>query len=108
MKQIKWVAILTGSKNTLKGAGFFLGGLLLYVTGFRWAMEGMAAVPIRWMPSGYCLQLKRLDFGRKLGRNNRKRRVFGQTLGACRLRWRIEWHQWGRRQHNDSSGCNPT
>ena len=40
----KWVAILTGSKNTLKGAGFFLGGLLLYVIGFRWAMGGMAAV----------------------------------------------------------------
>ncbi|MCP5416490.1 MAG: organoarsenical effux MFS transporter ArsJ [Chromatiaceae bacterium] len=40
----KWVAILTGSKNTLKGAGFFLGGLLLYLIGFRWAMGGMAAV----------------------------------------------------------------
>ena len=25
----KWVAILTGSKNALKGVGFFLGGLLL-------------------------------------------------------------------------------
>jgi MFS transporter, APGE family, 1-arseno-3-phosphoglycerate exporter len=25
----KWIAILTGSKNTLKGIGFFLGGLLL-------------------------------------------------------------------------------
>jgi hypothetical protein len=25
----KWVAILTGSKNAMKGAGFFLGGLLL-------------------------------------------------------------------------------
>ena len=24
-----WVAILTGSKNALKGVGFFLGGLLL-------------------------------------------------------------------------------
>lgn len=40
----KWVAILTGSKNTLKGVGFFLGGLLLYVIGFRWAMGGMAAM----------------------------------------------------------------
>jgi predicted MFS family arabinose efflux permease len=40
----KWVAILTGSKNTLKGVGFFLGGLLLYLVGFRWAMGGMAAV----------------------------------------------------------------
>ncbi|MCB1759422.1 MAG: organoarsenical effux MFS transporter ArsJ [Gammaproteobacteria bacterium] len=38
----KWVAILTGSKNTLKGVGFFLGGLLLYLIGFRWAMGGMA------------------------------------------------------------------
>ena len=25
----KWVAVLTGSKNALKGAGFFVGGLLL-------------------------------------------------------------------------------
>lgn len=25
----KWIAILTGSKNALKGAGFFVGGLLL-------------------------------------------------------------------------------
>jgi hypothetical protein len=40
----KWVAVLTGSKNTLKGVGFFLGGLLLYLVGFRWAMAGMAAV----------------------------------------------------------------
>jgi hypothetical protein len=39
----KWVAVLTGSKNTLKGVGFFLGGLLLYLIGFRWAMGGMAA-----------------------------------------------------------------
>jgi len=31
----KWVAILTGSKNALKGVGFFLGGLLLYLFGFR-------------------------------------------------------------------------
>ena len=40
----KWVALLTGSKNTLKGVGFFLGGLLLYLIGFRWAMGSMAAV----------------------------------------------------------------
>jgi predicted MFS family arabinose efflux permease len=40
----KWVAILTGSKNTLKGAGFFLGGALLYLVGFRWAMGGMSAM----------------------------------------------------------------
>ncbi len=39
----RWVAILTGSKNALKGVGFFLGGLLLTVTSFRTAMLLLAA-----------------------------------------------------------------
>ena len=30
----RWVALLTGSKNTLKGVGFFLGGALLSSVGF--------------------------------------------------------------------------
>ena len=38
----KWVAILTGSKNALKGAGFFLGGFLLSTLGFRGALAAMA------------------------------------------------------------------
>ncbi|MDN2482340.1 organoarsenical effux MFS transporter ArsJ [Vibrio astriarenae] len=40
----KWVAILTGSKNALKGAGFFLGGALLMAFGFQVAVAMMAAV----------------------------------------------------------------
>ncbi len=32
---LPWVAILTGSKNALKGVGFFLGGLLLTLVGFQ-------------------------------------------------------------------------
>lgn len=40
----KWVAILTGSKNTLKGVGFFLGGLLLTLIGFQSAMLLMASL----------------------------------------------------------------
>ncbi|AYV21000.1 organoarsenical effux MFS transporter ArsJ [Vibrio mediterranei] len=40
----KWVAILTGSKNALKGAGFFIGGLLLSVLGFQYAVAAMAVV----------------------------------------------------------------
>ncbi len=40
----KWVAILTGSKNALKGVGFFLGGVLLATCGFRWAIAVMAAM----------------------------------------------------------------
>jgi hypothetical protein len=39
----KWVAILTGSKNALKGAGFFVGGLLLSTMGFGGALLTMAA-----------------------------------------------------------------
>ncbi len=38
----KWVAILTYSKNALKGVGFFLGGLLLTLLGFTGAMWSMA------------------------------------------------------------------
>ena len=38
----KWVAVLTGSKNALKGAGFFAGGFLLSVFGFPGALSIMA------------------------------------------------------------------
>jgi hypothetical protein len=39
----KWVSGLTGSKNALKGAGFFVGGFLLSVLGFRGALAVMAS-----------------------------------------------------------------
>ncbi|USG60750.1 organoarsenical effux MFS transporter ArsJ [Sneathiella marina] len=38
----KLVALLTGSKNTLKGIGFFLGGFLLMAMGFQFALIAMA------------------------------------------------------------------
>ncbi|MFQ3210295.1 MAG: MFS family permease [Colwellia sp.] len=41
-KLFKWVALLTGSKNTLKGVGFFLGGLLLTTFGFQLSVLLMA------------------------------------------------------------------
>ena len=43
----KWVAWFTGSKNAMKGFGFFLGGLLLQTLGFRgslWLMGALLAV----------------------------------------------------------------
>ncbi|MFW7525991.1 organoarsenical effux MFS transporter ArsJ [Vibrio ostreicida] len=40
----QWVAILTGSKNALKGVGFFIGGLLLSLIGFKYSVLLMAAV----------------------------------------------------------------
>lgn len=39
-----WVAVLTGSKNAVKGLGFFLGAALLALTGFTGAVWVMAAV----------------------------------------------------------------
>ena len=40
----RWVALLTGSKNAVKGLGFFLGAALLALAGFQSAVWGMAAV----------------------------------------------------------------
>ena len=54
----RWVAWFTGSKNATKGAGFFLGGLLLQVVGFRpalWLMAAMLAVVL----AGVLLSLPR-------------------------------------------------
>ena len=42
-KLFKWVAILTGSKNALKGVGFFLGGILLASLGFAGSVAALAA-----------------------------------------------------------------
>ena len=38
----RWVALLTGSKNAVKGAGFFLGAALLGLIGFRASVIGLA------------------------------------------------------------------
>jgi predicted MFS family arabinose efflux permease len=43
-KLYQWVAILTGSKNALKGVGFFLGGLLLTLLEFKGAIILMASL----------------------------------------------------------------
>ncbi|MEZ0470416.1 organoarsenical effux MFS transporter ArsJ [Luteimonas salinilitoris] len=58
----RWVAALTGSKNALKGVGFFLGGGLLTWLGFRGSVLAMAAaLALVWIAS---LALLRRDLGR--------------------------------------------
>ena len=58
----KWVAVLTGSKNALKGVGFFLGGLLLQLAGYRGALALMAAtLVLAWLVSWLSLPA---DLGR--------------------------------------------
>ncbi len=58
----RWVALLTGSKNALKGVGFFLGGALLSVLGFQLAVGVMAALlALVWLGS---VVLLKKDLGR--------------------------------------------
>ncbi|MGV8844075.1 MAG: organoarsenical effux MFS transporter ArsJ [Pseudomonas sp.] len=58
----KWVAILTGSKNALKGVGFFLGGALLALFGFQGALLLMATLlALIWLAS---LMLLKKDLGK--------------------------------------------
>lgn len=57
-----WVAVLTGSKNALKGVGFFLGGVLLTWLGFAGAVAAMAlALVLVWLLS---LVMLRQDLGK--------------------------------------------
>lgn len=52
-----WVALLTGSKNALKGVGFFLGGALLAALGFSAAVLTLAAaLMLVWLLSLKALQ----------------------------------------------------
>ena len=62
----RWVALLTGSKNALKGLGFFLGGVLLAALGFAGAVLAMAAALLLVWVAGLLL------LGRELGRASGK------------------------------------
>ncbi|PPK50737.1 organoarsenical effux MFS transporter ArsJ [Marinobacter persicus] len=76
-KLYKWVAILTGSKNTLKGVGFFLGGVLLMAAGFKGAVILMAvALGVVWLASLFLL-------GQDLGKSKAKPK-FREILSKSR------------------------
>jgi len=83
----RWVAALTGSKNALKGAGFFLGGAMLAVLGFRHSVLAMAcALGVIWLVSLFVL---RQDLGRASNKP-KFREIFSKSrainiLSAARL-----------------------
>ena len=83
----RWVAALTGSKNALKGIGFFLGGALLATVGFAAAVAIMAgALLLVWLLS--LLLLKR-DLG-KAKAKPKFREIFSKSrainlLSAARM-----------------------
>lgn len=78
----KWVAILTGSKNTLKGVGFFLGGLLLTLVGFQSAMLFMAIMLIIVFIAS--LILLKEDLGR-VKRKIKFKELFSKSAAINRL-----------------------
>ena len=64
----RWVAALTGSKNAVKGLGFFLGAALLAMAGFQaavWGMAGVLAVilaaVVLFLPAGLPGRMKGAD-----------------------------------------------
>ena len=54
-KLFKWVAYLTGSKNSIKGLGFFVGGLLLNIFSFQTALYILAFGLLMLLISTYFL-----------------------------------------------------
>lgn len=62
----KWVAVLTGSKNALKGVGFFVGAALLEGVGFRPALLIQAAVLGVILLSGALLPVDMGKIGQKV------------------------------------------
>ncbi|NQY65617.1 MAG: organoarsenical effux MFS transporter ArsJ [Alteromonadaceae bacterium] len=86
-KLYEWVAVLTGSKNTLKGVGFFLGGALLTLVGFTGAIAILTiCLTLTWLLSLFKLK-------KELGKAKNKPKfseIFSKskainTLSAARL-----------------------
>ena len=78
----KWVALLTGSKNTLKGVGFFMGGALLVWLGFQGAVTAMAtALIVVWISS---LLLLKKELG-KASYKPKFREIFSKSDSVNRL-----------------------
>ena len=74
----KWVAWFTGSKNAMKGIGFFLGGVLLETLGFRgalWTMAGLLALVL----AGVLLSLPPMMGRKKASRSVRE--LFAKSPG---------------------------
>jgi len=61
----RWVAVLTGSKNAVKGAGFLLGAALLAVFGFIPSILAMAAILFGILIAALLRMPKGLPAGRK-------------------------------------------
>lgn len=75
----RWVAWFTGSKNAMKGIGFFLGGLLLDLAGFAQALWLMAALLGLVFVAGLLLLPSQLG---KAKSSKTIRELFGKSRGV--------------------------
>ena len=75
----KWVAWFTGSKNAMKGVGFFAGGLLLEAAGFRAALWLMAGALLLVLLTGLLLLPR--DLG-KAKASRTMRELFAKSAGV--------------------------
>ncbi len=75
----KWVAWFTGSKNAMKGLGFFLGGVLLDLIGFAPALWLMAALIAVIFLAGLVLLPRQLG---KAKSSKTIRELFGKSRGV--------------------------
>jgi predicted MFS family arabinose efflux permease len=75
----KWVAWFTGSKNAMKGIGFFLGGLLLDAVGFRPALWLMAGLLLVVLVAGLALLPRELG---KAKASKSMRELFAKSAGV--------------------------
>ena len=78
----RWVALLTGSKNAVKGVGFLLGAGLLATAGFEAAVLGMAAALAAVLVAVAALMPSGLPVGR---RGAKFREVFSDSPDVNRL-----------------------
>ena len=75
----RWVAFFTGSKNAMKGVGFFVGGVLLEAFGFRGALWIMA-VALAVVLAGVVLALPPMMGRAKASRSARE--FLGRSRGV--------------------------
>lgn len=75
----RWVAWFTGSKNAMKGVGFFAGGLLLDLAGFKPALWLMAAVIAVILVAGAVLLPRQLG---KAKPSKTMRELFAKSRGV--------------------------
>ncbi|GAB5377274.1 MAG: organoarsenical effux MFS transporter ArsJ [Acuticoccus sp.] len=78
----RWVAVLTGSKNAVKGVGFLIGAALLATIGFVGAVAAMAAALAAILIAVALLMPAGLPTGRK---DARFREVFSKDPNVNRL-----------------------